>query len=288
MKHEGSGPLISIHSSTRRADSVFVGHILIDYSECIGCSVCSSVCIRGNIRMESGRPVETGEGMGCFDCGHCFATCPMGAIALTFLDGFGSRGFDPVEHPIPGDAMMDFLERRRSCRWFTGDPVTEEEFEALFRAASCSPSANNIRDVEFAVVGDRLMPFMSHISEIMAPRASELPRFRQLRCFLDDLSHTGNNPLLWEGRQIILAFSRSREDAIIAMGRVEMMAYAMGLGGFFSHWIMMVDDQDHDGLMEFFPEIPADKRMCCAFIIGHPRICFRRTVPRKAPTVHMM
>lgn len=238
--------------------------------------------------MEAGHPVETGEGMGCFDCGHCLAVCPKGAISLTSMDGFEPREFDSRENPIPEEVMMDFLERRRSCRWFTDDPVTGEEFEFLFRAASCSPSANNIRDVEFAVVGDGMLPFMRHIAGIMEPRASELPRFRQLKDYLDDPSHAGRNPLLWEGRQIILAFSRSREDAIIAMGRMEMIAYAMGLGGFYSHWIMMVDDQDHDGLMEFFPNISADKRMCCAFVIGHPKVRFRRTVPRKAPTVHLM
>lgn len=265
-----------------------MAHLIIDSSRCIGCSACSSVCIRGNIRMEVGHPIETGGGMGCFDCGHCLAVCPEGAIRLASMEGFEPREYDPKDHPISDDGMMDFLERRRSCRWFTDEPVTEDEFETLFAAASCSPSANNIHDVEFAVVKDRMMPFMRHIAGIMEPRSSEVPRFRQLIEYVNDPFPMGDNPLLWEGRQLILAFSRSREDAIIAMGRIEMMAYAMGLGGFYSHWIMMVDDEDHGRLMEFFPEIPADKRMCCAFVIGHPRTRFRRTVPRKTPAVHMM
>ena len=263
-------------------------HLNFDQSLCIGCSACSSVCIRGNIRMEVGHPVETGEGMGCFDCGHCFAVCPKGAISLVRYPGFVPHEYDPKSSPVTPEAMSDLIARRRSVRWFTQDKVTEEEFSAIFSAASCAPSVQNAQDTEFVVIDGKMRPFMRLIADIMAPRAQELPRIAQLIEYLDDPFPMGNNPLIWEGRQIILVFSREPEDALISMGRAEMMAYAMGLGGFYAHWIQMAEAQDHGRLMGFFPEISPDKHLGCAFVIGHPRIRFRRTVPRDSPKVQMM
>ncbi|MDO5861538.1 MAG: nitroreductase family protein [Thermoplasmata archaeon] len=260
-------------------------HLRFDEALCIGCSACVSVCIRGNIRMEMGRPVETGGGMGCFDCGHCLAVCPKGAVMLLSHPGFVPGEYDPKEAPVDPSDLQRLLARRRSVRWFTQDKVTREEFDTLLSAASNVPTVQNSQDVAFAVVDSEFRPFMRHIASIMAPRADELPRIRQLIDYLDDPFPMGPNPLTWEGSQLILAFSREPEDAVIAMTRVEIMAYAMGLGGFYSHWIQMADAQDHDALMGFFPDIPEDHGLRSVFVIGHPRVRFRRTAPRDGPRV---
>lgn len=258
-------------------------HLRIDPELCIGCSACASVCIRGNIRMDMGRPVETGGGMGCFDCGHCLAVCPKGAITLLSHPDFVPDEYDPKE--VPAD-LQTLLSRRRSVRWFTQEKVTGEEFSRLLSAASNIPTVQNSQDVSFAIVDKQFRPFMRHIADIMAPRADELPRIRQLIDYLDDPFPMGPNPLTWEGTQIVLAFSREPEDAVIAMARVELMAYAMGLGGFYSHWIQMAEAQDHDRQMEFFPDIPSDRGLRAVFVVGRPRVRFRRTVPRDGPSVH--
>lgn len=263
-------------------------HLSIDLFRCIGCSACASVCIRGNIVMEVGHPSETGGGMGCFDCGHCLAICPENAISLTRYPDFEPREYDPRAPPIAPADLMDLMERRRSSRWFTTDPVTEEEFGSLFRAAGTSPSVQNSADVRFVVIDRDLRRFMLHIADIMSPRADELPRIRQLIDYLNDPFPMGNNPLLWEGRQMILAFSKHREDSVIAMARIELMACAMGLGGFYSHWIQMADDEDHGRFMGFFPGMSEDLVLGAVFVIGHPRSRFRRTVPRDVPDVRMM
>lgn len=206
-------------------------HLLIDLSRCIGCTACASVCIRGNIRMDVGHPVETGEGMGCFDCGHCVAICPKDAISLTAFPDFEPRGFQPKETVVGESDFRNFLERRRSIRWFTTEKVTSEEFDRLFTAATVSPSAENRRDLELVVIDYDMRRFMRNIADIMAPRADELPRFRQLIDYLNDPFPMGNNPLIWEGQQLILAFSEDPLDSVIAMARIELMAYTMGLGG---------------------------------------------------------
>ncbi len=122
----------------------------------------------------------------------------------------------------------------------------------------------------------------------MAPRAEELPRIKGLIDYLNDPFPMGDNPITWEGRQMILAFSEHQQDAVLAMARVEIMAQAMGLGGFHCGWIQMADAQDYDRLMEFFPDIPTGYRLRSVFVIGHPRVGFRRTVPRDGPVVSYM
>ena len=62
---------------------------------------------------------------------------------------------------------------------------------------------------------------------------------------------------------------------------MELLAYSLSLGGFYSLFILKADELNHEKLMEFFPEINHDKHMYSAFIIGYPKRRFRRTIPHK-------
>ena len=78
-----------------------------------------------------------------------------------------------------------------------------------------------------------------------------------------------------------MAFSENKTDAVIAMTRLELLAYTLGFGGFHSLFIGMAEEIDNDKLMEFFPEIDSNKHMYAAFVIGIPRLKYRRTRPHK-------
>ena len=93
---------------------------------------------------------------------------------------------------------------------------------------------------------------------------------------------------MWEGKQLILTFSTDKTSAVIANTRLELLAYSLGLGGFYSLFILKADEIDNDKLMGFFPEIDSDKHMYSAFIIGYPKKRFRRTVPHKEINVNYM
>ena len=111
--------------------------------------------------------------------------------------------------------------------------------------------------------------------DVLEPLSVEYPRIAQ---YVEHVrTGEGPDPFMWEGRQVILAFS----------GGVEIMAQAMGLGGFYSMWIRMADDADHRELMSFIGCVDPGKRLGCAFVIGHPRIRYRRMAPRPEPTVHL-
>ncbi len=268
--------LLSAHGVTYPMGS----HIVIDTGKCIGCGLCAGVCIRDNICIRDGRAEETSGP--CFDCGHCVAVCPKEAISLRCSDSMDLSFQDSVTDE---DSLYGLLTTRRSCRWFKDQPLTDRQLDILFRAASQSPSAQNAMDVEFAVINRNLDGFMELLADILEPLAPEYPRIAQFVDYVHS-DRSGPNPFLWEGKQVILAFSAEVQNACVSMSRIELMAHSMGLGGFYSLWISMADRQDHDRFMSFFPDISPEKTLGCVYIIGVPRIRYRRQAPRRMPEVH--
>lgn len=259
--------------------------LTIDPALCIGCGRCAQICIRDNIEIVDKKAVETCTN--CFGCGHCLAVCPKGAIHLIEYPGFVPSEFDGTD-VIAEKNMAAFLSQRRSCRFFKHEKVTRQEFERLFEAAGFSPSGQNAQDVEYAVIDDSLNEFMEMIGDAISVYSNEYPRIAQFQRFRKDPSGFEYNPLLWEGKQIICAFSEEPVDSAIGLGRIEMVAYSMGLGGFYSLFISKASKTDNEKVLQFFPGISKEKSMQAVFVIGRPRIRFSRTVPRRPIKVHWM
>ncbi|SDA63853.1 nitroreductase family protein [Methanobrevibacter millerae] len=254
---------------------------------CSACKSCMAVCIRDNIEIDE-TAYETGND--CFECGHCMAICPEGAISLIRYENQTDRieEYDSRQIPIDYDDFLQFLKQRRSIRWFKKKKIDEDTFDKLFEGAYYSPSAQNSQDVEFVVLDERLDEFMDIVYDIIKVEEDEFFRIRQFGDYLKDNSSKKYHPLLWEGSQLILTFSTDKTSAVIANARLEMLAYSLGLGGFYSLFILKSDEINHDKLMEFFPQIDKSKHMYSAFIIGYPKRRFRRTIPHDEINVSYM
>lgn len=250
----------------------------IDEELCTACKLCMKVCIRDNIDVED-FAVEVGTN--CFECGHCMAVCKVGAITLKNFEGKEERiiDYNPRENILEYDDLFEFLKRRRSIRWFTKKKIDRKTFDKLFEGAYYSPSAQNAQDVEFVVLDEKLDEFMELVYDIIKVKKDEFFRIREFGDYLKDNSTKEFHPLLWEGKQLILTFSSDKTSAVIANTRIELLAYSLGLGGFYSLFILKADELNHDKLMEFFPDIDENKHMYSAFVIGYPKVRFRRTIP---------
>ena len=261
--------------------------LMIDAEECIACGQCKSVCIRDNIEIDE---VAYETGSNCFECGHCMAICPTKAITLKIFKGRENRiaEYNPNEIPVDYDDLLDFLKQRRSIRWFKKKKIDKDTFNKLIEGAYYSPSAQNQQDVEFVVLDKKLNDFMKHVYDIIKVEEEEFFRIKEFGEYLRDNSTKQYHPLLWSGHQLILTFSSDKTSAVIANTRMELLAYSLGLGGFYSLFILKADEIDHEKLMEFFPNIDKNKHMYSAFIIGYPKKRFRRTIPHKEIKVNYM
>ena len=261
--------------------------LMIDVEECIACGQCKSVCIRDNIEIDE---VAYETGSNCFECGHCMAICPTKAITLKIFKGRENRiaEYNPNEIPVDYDDLLDFLKQRRSMRWFKKKKIDKDTFNKLIEGAYYSPSAQNQQDVEFVVLDNKLNDFMKHVYDIIKVEEDQFFRIKEFGDYLRDNSTKEYHPLLWSGHQLILTFSTDKTSAVIANTRMELLAYSLGLGGFYSLFILKADEIDHEKLMEFFPEIDKNKHMYSAFIIGYPKKRFRRTIPHNGIKVNYM
>ena len=252
----------------------------IDAELCTACKLCQQVCIRDNIVVDD-FAVETGSN--CFECGHCMAICRAGAITLKSFEGHEDRiqEYDSREIPVAYDDLLQLLKQRRSIRWFKNKKIDKTTFDKLFEGAYYSPSAQNDQDVEFVVLDEKLDDFMQLVYDIIKVDEDKFFRIKEFGDYLIDNATKEFHPLLWGGKQLILTFSTDKTSAVIANTRLELLAYSLGLGGFYSLFILKADEINHDKLMEFFPEIDENKHMYSAFIIGYPKVRFRRTIPHK-------
>ena len=259
--------------------------LIINQRECTACGLCKRVCIRNNIEVN-----DFAEEVGtdyCFECGHCMAVCPNGLISLKKFNNQKDRieEYNPKSLPVSYEDMLQFFKQRRSCRWFKNKKIDKNTFEKLFEAAYYSPSGENMQKTEFVVIDEKLDEFISLVYDIIKVKSEEYPRIKQLGEYLENKDNFKAHPLLWEGKQIILSFAENTSDALIAATRMELLAYTMKLGGFYSLFIGSSDKIDHDKLMKFFPEIDNEKHMCSAFVIGYPRVRFNRTIPHNKVNV---
>ena len=100
------------------------------------------------------------------------------------------------------------------------------------------PLQHNEQDVEFVVLDKRLNDFMKHVYDIIKVEEEEFFRIKEFGDYLRDNSIKEFHPLLWTGQQLILTFSTDKTNAVIANARMELLAYTLGLGGFYSLFIL--------------------------------------------------
>lgn len=222
-----------------------MNHLIIDENKCIGCGRCTKACLKDNIEVINKKAVE--KGTDCMECSHCISVCPKGAIQLK------SNGV-------------------KSSKWFDGRPISDEELNKLFDAAYYTPTGKLSDCVEIVVIGGkRLDAFMELIWEILKDKVASMPIMCEWEKWRQHHELLEPNPVLWEGQQIMLMFSMNPEDALISSTKMERKGMFMGICGFYSVVIMQAAKESPEKITEFFSEASQDKRLQCAFVIGHGR-----------------
>ena len=96
----------------------------VDSKVCIGCGSCIQDCVVGDIQMVDGKAVMKQEA--CFDCGHCLAICPVDAV-VSDHNQEDVREYVAEEFEIDPQRLLNFMEFRRSIRFFQNKPIEREK-----------------------------------------------------------------------------------------------------------------------------------------------------------------
>jgi nitroreductase len=145
--------------------------------------------------------------------------------------------------------LLDLMYSRRSIRDYTGEPVSDEDVEAMLKAAMAAPSAQDLRPWHFVVVREREV--------------------------LDELAEVHKYAYMLEKAPMAIVVCGDQEvskkhwveDTCAATQNLLLAATALGLGGV---WISLYPKKKYQKTVRELLEIPDHVGVLCALAIGHP------------------
>ena len=147
------------------------------------------------------------------------------------------------------ETLMDLMYARRTIREFTGESVTDDQVEAMLKAAMAAPSAQDLRPWHFVVVRKR----------------ETLDRLAQVHKYAHMLAKAPLAILVCGDEKA--SEKHWVEDTCVATQNLLLAATALGLGGV---WISLYPKKKHQKSVRELLDIPEHVGVLCALAIGHP------------------
>ena len=263
--------------------------IQIDREACVGCGSCVQDCFPQEIVLVDGKAVPRGRR--CIECGHCIAVCPADAIRLVNYNMDEIVELEDRTCELDPEAYLNHLKARRSIRQFTEEPVSTEEIHRILQAGRYSPTGGNMQNVAYYVSREHIVELKREIL-VQLRKLGEAAHFSENGgswynqlwiAMYNEFLQNGTDRLFFDAGTVIVVSSDSPQSACIAAAHMETMVYSLGLGMLYSGFTVRA--------IEACPELKA--RICrregytphAALVIGHPKVKYLRTVPRKPADV---
>jgi NAD-dependent dihydropyrimidine dehydrogenase PreA subunit/nitroreductase len=281
---------------------------------CKKCRVCVELCPNLIMKVnEQGQIVPQAERRHlCIECGQCMAACSSKSISAGSLSY--DNDFFEAPHAENAAAAYDYLiQTRRSVRNFKDKAVEKEVFEKIVQAISFAPPAFPPIKFSIMAINDRellkkslplyismyegMMKMMKNpIPRFFIRRAAGGPRFKIIQNHLMPileadmpLMKNGSEDTLMRHAPAMILFLQEKNsediqaDVYIAATIATLAAHAYGLGSTIVD-IIAPAIQRTPGLRTMY-NIPEDKDVVAALILGYPRYKYHRAVKRKIPSV---
>ncbi|MEF2655267.1 MAG: nitroreductase family protein [Eggerthellaceae bacterium] len=284
--------------------------IQIDETRCVGCGTCVEDCVSGTIKLVDNKARVDEE---CFQCGHCVAICPHEAVSIpNYSDACIS--YDEATFDLPTQNVLNTIKFRRSIRRFTSDAVTYDDLHVLMDAAAHMPTAKNTQACRFVFIQDSLEQMKETLWSNLwtAYRAGEetpLPREVLERFFAlkgIDAQQSGaehvctdgacSDPVRGEcvGAPVDFLFRNAPAvlciqapdpvDAGLAAAAIELAGTTRGIGVLYNGYLRRAIAGMSD-VQQYLDMDLNEKPLVVCMLIGYPDVTYRRTAPRRNPSV---
>lgn len=263
----------------------------VDANKCDACGLCIGDCPRNIIRLDtdlSPMPFIPAEKEDlCFDCQHCVAICPQGALAI--------NGHRPEEGmPIPGhlpspSELQTLIKGRRSVRQFAREDLEQDTIEHLLEVACHAPTGVNVQQVHFHVIKERaLMDKFRHtcmetLREVI--NKGDLPEKRAYFAdFLRLWDEKGVDSLFRGAPHVVVTSAPAKlptpeTDGIIALATFELYAATCSVGTVWDGLALWAI-RDIAPVLRQHMGIPDDHVIGYVMAFGRPAVRYQRTVQR--------
>ena len=257
-----------------------MGHkkVMIDVDNCIGCGMCSKVCVAHNIKVKDKKAEILLDD--CLMCGQCTAICPKKAISIS---GYNTEQIEKSDNiRLNPDDVLEVIRFRRTIRQFKQKEISKEVIEQILEAGRLSHTAKNMQDVSFVVLNKE-----KNRVEQMA-----INLFRKMKPLADLLSPmAGNNKIdrdffFFNAPIAIVILAKDKTNGILAAQNMEFVAEAHGLGVLYSGYFTMAANASHK--IKKAIKVPKGKKVAMTLVLGFPDVNYLRSVQRKQLDVNYM
>lgn len=259
--------------------------VKINSERCIGCGKCADDCIALNIELQEKKAVVKKE---CFQCGHCVAICPAGAVSIPDYDMKDVEEYDSQSFHLDPEQVLHSIKFRRSIRSYKTKQVEQEVLEQLLQAGRYTATAKNNQDCCFAFVQNELEQLKEKTWEFIDQMVKEQGRkldkaLLPYAAFNRRRKADPADDYLFRNAPVVLFITSDWElDAGLAAQNVESMAVAMGLGALYNGFLARIADANEE--LKAWLGIEGKTIKAC-MLLGYPDVKYARTAPRRKAQV---
>ncbi|WP_238917600.1 nitroreductase family protein [Clostridium sp. YIM B02555] len=266
--------------------------INVNQSKCIKCGLCTNVCPSSVLSMDKTGPKVINDN-NCIACGQCVAVCPN--EALDNIKSPISKQTDIETFPVINSKTAEyFLRSRRSIRGYKNISVPKEKLLELVNIAHYAPTASNSQCISYIIVENKniLEKASKIIVEWMEEQLKSPSPHWSFSRHIKNYTVDGIDSILRNAPHLIIAtapknFKNGRENTISELTYAELYATTIGLGSCWAGLFEFCAFSSYPPLISLF-NIPEDKVITGAIMVGYPKYKYKRLVERNSSDVEFI
>lgn len=263
----------------------------IDREKCIGCGLCIKDCFVRDIEMQDKKANIKNET--CMKCGHCIAICPKEAVSTDLYNMDDVKNYNKEEFELDADKLLNFIKYRRSVRHFKNKDVEIDKISKIIEAGRFTQTGGNLQDVSYVVVKENIDELKSMVIETLknlgeyilankTPENMQVQKYAKMWLQMHDAFKENpkqNDMLFFNAPAVIIVVANSDVNGALASSNMELMTNALGLGTFFSGFLVRAASYNKN-ILDYLG-IEEGKKIVTCMAVGYPDVKYSRTAPRK-------